>query len=237
MDRIAKKLKSQRGASLLIVLLLFLVCAFVGGAVLTSAYQNASRAPSIRQAQQRYLAVSSAAQLLKEQLTGQSIRLQHITQSTYTLYGDGTQSAPSTTSWSQLAQSYPGVLDQLSQDALRVFQGGQTGGPYAMSFDVDGYPALSGVTGELSMTGGEAGSYGVTALLRDEAGGNELRLTFSFSAANDGQGSATTEEAPAGEEETQVTATTIRTTTVTWTGASVRLNSIPTHEEGTPWTA
>lgn len=65
---LVRKLKSSRGMSILMGLLLLLVCATAGAAALTSAASNAGRYTHMRRDQQRYLAVSSAARLVRDQL-------------------------------------------------------------------------------------------------------------------------------------------------------------------------
>lgn len=228
MNPMTRKLKSRRGASILIALLLFLLCAFVGGAVLVAAYQNASRSTALRREQQNYLAVSSAAQLLKDEVVGQSVQLRDVTVVTQAPEGEGTPGDSTTTRSKELGGSYTGVLLPLSQEALKVFRSASAAGSsYQLSFNVNGHPELSGVQGELSMAGGDDQPYLVTALLRDGDGGNELKLTFSFSTAN-------SENTTATDDGEVTTTTTVHTTTVTWTGAAVRLTSIPEPEEGTP---
>ncbi len=68
----ARKLKSNRGASIIIALLVLLVCVTAGAAALTAASANAGRYTHMRRDQQRYLAVSSAVKLVREELAGQS---------------------------------------------------------------------------------------------------------------------------------------------------------------------
>ena len=70
MERIRGKLHSRTGASMLIALLFFLVAMTVGAVVLTAASANAGRVKRNRQEQQNYLAVASAAGLLREDITG-----------------------------------------------------------------------------------------------------------------------------------------------------------------------
>lgn len=66
-----QKLHSARGASMLIALLFFLVAMMVGAVVLTAASTNAGRVARIRREQQNYLAVASAAELVKEDIAGE----------------------------------------------------------------------------------------------------------------------------------------------------------------------
>ncbi len=68
----ARKLKSNRGASVIIALLVLLICVTAGAAALTAAGANAGRYTHMRRDQQRYLAVSSAAKLVRAELAGQS---------------------------------------------------------------------------------------------------------------------------------------------------------------------
>lgn len=67
---IFKKLHSKRGASLLLALLFMLVCLTVGAVVLTAAATNAGRIQRNRLEQQDYLAVASAAELVKADMDG-----------------------------------------------------------------------------------------------------------------------------------------------------------------------
>lgn len=69
---IARKLKSRRGASIIIALLVLLICVTAGAAALTAASANAGRYTHMRRDQQRYLAVSSAVKLVRGELAGQS---------------------------------------------------------------------------------------------------------------------------------------------------------------------
>lgn len=68
MRTIKNKLSSQRGASLTFALLMFLVCAVVGSAVLTAGTAAAGRMSRIAETDQRYYSVNSAARLLIELL-------------------------------------------------------------------------------------------------------------------------------------------------------------------------
>lgn len=68
MEHVRQKLHSRTGASMLIALLFFLVAMTVGAVVLTAASTNAGRGRRNRQEQQNYLAVASAAELVKEDI-------------------------------------------------------------------------------------------------------------------------------------------------------------------------
>lgn len=68
MNRLKQKLKSESGASILLALLFFLICALVAAAVLMAAVSNAGKIKSNQEMHQKYLAVSSALELVCDDL-------------------------------------------------------------------------------------------------------------------------------------------------------------------------
>ena len=58
------KIRSNRGASLIFALLLFLVCTVIGSVVLAAGTASAGRMSKLGESDQRYYSVTSAAQLL-----------------------------------------------------------------------------------------------------------------------------------------------------------------------------
>lgn len=70
MEEMSRKLHSERGASLLMALVFFLVCGFVGAVVLGSATTNAQKIQGRQADLQDYYAVSSAARLMRDALEG-----------------------------------------------------------------------------------------------------------------------------------------------------------------------
>ena len=72
MTRLSQKLHSKRGASILLALMFFLICGFVGAVVLGSAVTNAEKLQGRKEDQQAYYAVSSAARLIRDALDGAS---------------------------------------------------------------------------------------------------------------------------------------------------------------------
>lgn len=64
--RAIKKLESERGASLMVALLLFLVCTIVASIVLVAGTASAGRLSQLREADQRYYSVTSAAELIRD---------------------------------------------------------------------------------------------------------------------------------------------------------------------------
>lgn len=65
-----KKLKNNSGATILMALLLILQAMAVGAAILTAAVSAAHHMKSDREAQQNYLTVSSAAELIRDSIAG-----------------------------------------------------------------------------------------------------------------------------------------------------------------------
>ncbi len=64
-----QKLSSRRGASLLIALLYFLVCGLVAAVIIGAAMTNVQKLKGAHQRQQAYNSVSSAAQLIRDEMT------------------------------------------------------------------------------------------------------------------------------------------------------------------------
>ena len=68
MQTIKKKLRSQYGASITFALLLFLVCAVLCSVIIVAATTASGRMSNLAEMDQRYYAVTSAAELMKELL-------------------------------------------------------------------------------------------------------------------------------------------------------------------------
>ena len=130
MTQIKEKLNSNSGASMMLALALMLVCVFVSSIILTAAASGASRNEE-RSAQQReYLAVSSAAEFLQENLKNAGTLAGQTTIKTYqcnvymqmeketvNLKPDGGETVPYTgypISWDATA-GYPNVLLMLKE--------------------------------------------------------------------------------------------------------------------------
>ena len=75
MNRLKEKLNSERGASITWALLIFLVCAVVGSAVLVAGTAAAGRMSRLAENDQRYYAVNSAARLLIELIDDQTVTI------------------------------------------------------------------------------------------------------------------------------------------------------------------
>ena len=77
MNRIRKKLASDRGASITFALLLFLVCAVLSSVIIVAATAASGRMSRLSEMDKRYYSVTSAAALIKEVLDGQSVEVEH----------------------------------------------------------------------------------------------------------------------------------------------------------------
>ena len=75
LQKLKQKLKSQTGASITFALLLFLVCAVVGSVVLTAGTAAAGRLSELAESDQRYYSVTSAAQLLRTMVEGETVTI------------------------------------------------------------------------------------------------------------------------------------------------------------------
>ena len=84
MEKLLKKLHSQRGETMLMALLLFLVGVMVSAVILAAAISAESDAKAAREEQQAYLTVSSAAELFRDAIqSGDSGRYREIVTKTY----------------------------------------------------------------------------------------------------------------------------------------------------------
>lgn len=90
--KIKEKLRSSKGASLIIALVFMLFCAMVGSAVLAAATANGGRVAALKSDQQEYLDQRSAATLLSDELQIDRPKLivtkEHVVSTTYEV-GDG----------------------------------------------------------------------------------------------------------------------------------------------------
>ncbi len=96
-NRIKNKLRSRAGASITFALLLFLVCSVLCSVVLTAATSASGRMSQIAEADQRYYAVTSAAELLKSIIDGKTASIVTVTETEYTTtYNAGVAGASET---------------------------------------------------------------------------------------------------------------------------------------------
>ncbi len=221
-NAVRNKLHSQSGTSLLIALLFFLTALTVGAVVLTAAVTNAGRTERNRQEQQAYLAVSSAAMLVKEELRGMTFTARYQTVTA----PDGEGNPQTSVTAPETALSGGGGLlagrpeDDLvnfyystTADLQELAPGGMIPGKtaYALKIEAENLPEVAGRM-EIDQT--DTGRYTITVILytgTEAMPVNTTTLLFTPTVSNT---RATTVDS---SEEIE---TTTYTTAVTW-GAPV----------------
>lgn len=137
MQAIRRKLNSQRGASMLMALLLMLVGIMVSAVIISAATSAAVNKRSEKEQQQAYLAVSSAAELVRDDFQSLTGRYKDVT--TTVTQADGT-----TTTKNNTIKATCAVGDMINDIGAR-FIGMNTTSTYAKTytFSVDGYEDVS----------------------------------------------------------------------------------------------
>ena len=93
--KILYKLRSQTGASITFALLLFLVCAVLCSVIITAVTASSGRMSGIAESDQRYYAVSSAAELLQDLIDGKTVSIVKVVETEYeTTYTSGDAGVP-----------------------------------------------------------------------------------------------------------------------------------------------
>ena len=105
-----KKLKNNSGATILMALLLILLAMAVGAAILTAAVSAAHHMKSDREAQQNYLTVSSAAELIRDSIAGD--KYERTMTETHTANTDEEGHTTSTVSYSTNVNYPTGIMGQ-----------------------------------------------------------------------------------------------------------------------------
>ncbi len=229
-NAVGKKLSSQAGASLLIALVYFLTAMTVGAVVLTAASTNAGRLARNRREQQDYLAVASAALLVKEDFRGTvlTVGYKRVVTITTRTYEDPETGQPQTeTSTSTDYSRTPAVLtggsellrdkpeDDLAQlyystvTALRTAAPGEM--EYPLEIEAEDLPTVSGAM-RVEMGEAEKARCTITVELyieKDGAHTNAITVLFAPSVNN----TQSTEREYGADTET---ITTTCTAAVTW---------------------
>lgn len=103
--RLPAKLRSQAGASITFALLLFLVCAVLCSVIIAAATASSGRMSQIAENDQRYYAVSSAAELLKTLIDGKTVSIVEVKESNVTttysggIAGTSAEDSPTSTTY------------------------------------------------------------------------------------------------------------------------------------------
>lgn len=126
MQSLKKKLHSAKGSSLLIVMVFFLLCLFVGGVVLTAATANGGRLAAIKADHQANYAQRSAAMVVQDALQSRIVKLE-IDKTTITTRVTSTNGATTISETVGYALTISGQADTsmleniLQQAAARVY--------------------------------------------------------------------------------------------------------------------
>lgn len=140
MGKILKKLHSQRGETMLMALLLFLVGVMVSAVILAAAISAESDAKGAREEQQAYLTVSSAAELFRDAIQSGSGRYREIVTKTYS----GTQLQGTKTEKQNASGPFSEIFNKVIPTLLKSPSTYQK--PFTLSMD-----GLEDVTMELSI--------------------------------------------------------------------------------------
>lgn len=170
-----KKLKNEQGVTILMALLLVLTAAVVSAVILSAALSAARRVNGDRTAQQNYLAVSSAAELVRD-----SIDQMQYTKTTITTY-----------KWDEKSDSYvqtdSSSTEELPTGLMRAWltDGARNNGCTDTITITLQDEVLPSVKASFSMTGRETGSEGydirIAFSLADAGDADDCRMTLRLS--------------------------------------------------------
>ena len=173
MGKILKKLHSQRGETMLMALLLFLVGVMVSAVILAAAISAESDAKAAREEQQAYLTVSSAAELFRDAIqSGNSGGYREIVTKTYSdaqLQGTKTEK-----------QNASGPFSEIFNNVIPTLLTSPTTFRKTYTLSMDG---LEDVTMELSIQPkqGDNDQFTLTAVFyNDPEGDHPCRMTVTF---------------------------------------------------------
>ena len=172
MGKILKKLHSQRGETMLMALLLFLVGVMVSAVILAAAISAESDAKAAREEQQAYLTVSSAAELFRDAIQSGSGRYREIVTKTYS----GTQLQGTKTEKQNASGPFSEIFNKVIPPLLKSPSTYQK--PFTLSMD-----GLEDVTMELSIQPkqGDNDQLTLTAVFyNDPEGDHPCRMTVTF---------------------------------------------------------
>lgn len=171
MGKILKKLHSQRGETMLMALLLFLVGVMVSAVILAAAISAESDAKAAREEQQAYLTVSSAAELFRDAIQSGSGGYREIVTKTYS----GTQLQGTKTEKQNASGPFSEIFNNVIPTLLKSPSTYQK--PFTLSMD-----GLEDVTMELSIQPkqGDNDQFILTAVFyNDPEGKHPCKMTLT----------------------------------------------------------
>lgn len=192
-----RKLKDERGATLLMALLLLLVASTVSVVILTSATTAAQHLESDRESQQAYLTVSSAAELIRDDILNSSF----VQETVQTVYSSG--AVTETTNEKAVPT---GFMAEWLKAGKKAVEQGQSGRPYkdTITLSTGMTSGIANVIAEFTMTE----NYDITIVLHLADGGSDCRLVLTLTGLTATENSELTDSTNA-----KITTT---TTTLSW---------------------
>lgn len=172
MEKLLRKFHSQRGETMLMALLLFLVGVMVSAVILAAAISAESDAKAAREEQQAYLTVSSAAELFRDAIQSGSGGYREIVTKTYS----GTQLQGTKTEKQNASGPFSEIFNNVIPTLLKSPSTYQK--PFTLSMD-----GLEDVTMELSIQPkqGDNDQFTLTAVFyNDPEGDHPCRMTVRF---------------------------------------------------------
>lgn len=176
MGKILKKLHSQRGETMLMALLLFLVGVMVSAVILAAAISAESDAKAAREEQQAYLTVSSAAELFRDAIRSGSGGYREIVTKTYAYTYWGSYLTESKTE----KQNASGPFSEIFNNVIPTLLTSPTTFRKTYTLSMTG---LEDVTMELSIQPkqGDNSQFILTAVFyNDPEGDHPCRMTVTF---------------------------------------------------------
>lgn len=208
MGKILKKLHSQRGETMLMALLLFLVGVMVSAVILAAAISAESDAKAAREEQQAYLTVSSAAELFRDAIQSGSGGYREIVTKTYVYTYWGSYLTESKTE----KQNASGPFSEIFNNVIPTLLTSPTTFRKTYTLSMTG---LEDVTMELSIQPkqGDNSQFILTAVFyNDPEGDHPCRMTVTFT----GETTKTPTEWHGSDLLYKAT-----TTEIKWTGATI----------------
>ena len=208
MGKILKKLHSQRGETMLMALLLFLVGVMVSAVILAAAISAESDAKAAREEQQAYLTVSSAAELFRDAIQSGSGGYREIVTKTYVYTYWGSYLTESKTE----KQNASGPFSEIFNNVIPTLLTSPTTFRKTYTLSMTG---LEDVTMELSIQPkqGDNSQFILTAVFyNDPEGDHPCRMTVTFT------GETTKTPTEWYDSDLLYKAT---TTEIKWTGATI----------------
>ena len=233
--RIMNKLRSQTGASISFALLLFLVCAVLCSVILTAVTAASGRMSNLAETDQRYYAVTSAAELLKDLFDEETVKIEKITTGKREeTYKNGSVSSSTTygndyslkLNSEVVNDSSPSFSSIVTDAAYKYFKGEESGdfspqSPYSLKIE----PDIDGNTDSLAVDIKEVidSNGNITLTVGDQF---KIELVFSASVTgpmtNEAAGTSTTEIISDNKYTIETEMTKTETTTLTWTLTGIK---------------